>query len=173
MRFVVVLLDVVSGDLKVAHLRPLQPDASQPIVANVTAGDVDLVQVYPIEIHTHAGVKVYVTVADEHVAVALDEMNAVPTTRDHHSLEHGLHRFNQLKSIGLRVRTFHLDIANRRQTLMRGHVALTTTRITRTDMSTHQSKRRPRGQPSPPSLSRHCHRWTAVRAWPSGPRSTG
>lgn len=143
-RFVVVVLDVIPGDLKVAHLRPLQPNASQPIVANVAAGNVNLVQVYPIEIHTHTGVKVNVTVADEHVAVALDEMNAVPTMRDHHALEHGLHRLDQFKSIGLRVRTFHLDIANRRQPLMRGHVTLTTTRITRTTMSAHQSKRRPR-----------------------------
>ena len=81
-RFMVVVLDVVAGDLQVAHLRSIEPDAAQSIVADMAAGDVDLVQVHSIEIHAHAGVKINVAMTDEHIAIALDEMNAMPTARD-------------------------------------------------------------------------------------------
>ena len=81
-RAMVVVLDVIARNLQVAHLGPIQPNAAEPVVADVATGDVDLVQVHSIEIHPHAGIKIDVAMTDEYVAIALDEMNAMPTARD-------------------------------------------------------------------------------------------
>ena len=85
---VVVVLDVVTGDLQVAHFRPFDANATQPIVADVAAGDVNLMKVHVIEINAYAGVEVYVTVTDEYVAVSLDKVDTVPTACDHYTLKH-------------------------------------------------------------------------------------
>ena len=111
-RFMVVVLDVVASDLQVAHLRSVEPDAAQPVVADVAASNVDLVQVHSIEIHPHAGIKIDVAMTDEYVAIALNEMNAMPTARDQYAFQYGLHGLDQFESISLCVRALHLDIAD-------------------------------------------------------------
>ena len=109
----------------------------------MAVGDVDLVQIHAIKINTHAGVEVNVTMTDEYISAALCQMNAVPATRHQHALENRLHRLDQLKAIRLRVRAFHLDIADDGQALMRGYVTLALVRIARATVSADQAKRRP------------------------------
>ena len=74
---VVVVLDVVAGDLQVANLTVLDADAAESAVADVIANDVRLVQVDPVHPDADAGVVIEVAVTDEDVAAAFGEMNGV------------------------------------------------------------------------------------------------
>src|SRR5262245_34000270 len=55
-RSIVVVFDVVAGDLQIANLAPLNANSSQPTVTDVAAGNDRLVQVDVIQKHADAGV---------------------------------------------------------------------------------------------------------------------
>src|SRR5690606_9201939 len=97
---VVVVLDVVAGDLQVANLRPLDPDTADAVVADVATDDVDLVQVQLIHVDAHARVVIHVAVGDQHVAVAAGEADPVPHVVDQHAHQRGLHGADQFDTVG-------------------------------------------------------------------------
>ena len=136
----VVVLDVVPGDLEVAHLRTLDANPAQPVVTDVTAGNVDLMQVHAIEINAGTGIEIHMAMTDQDVPIALNEMDTVPTTRHHYALEHRLHGLDQFKPIGLRMRPFHFNVFYRWHPLMGRDIALSTLRIACSAMRANQAK---------------------------------
>ena len=84
----VVVLNIITGDLEVAYLRFLEPDAAQPVVADMAGGDVDLMHVNVIQVNSYSSIKINMAVRYEHIAVALDEMNSMPAARNHDSLKY-------------------------------------------------------------------------------------
>ena len=154
-RAMIIIFDVVASDLKVANFGTLNANATQSIVTDVTSGDVDLVQVNPIEKNACTSVEINMAMTDENVPIALDQMDAMPTPRNHYALENRLHRLDQFKAICLRMGPFHLNVFYRRQALMIRDIALSTTRITRAAMRANQTKSR--------SLACHQHTGRASR----------
>ena len=120
----IIIFDVVASNLKVANFGTLNANATQSIVTDVTSGDVDLVQVNTIEKNARASVEINMAMTDENVPIALDEMDAMPTPRNHYALENRLHGLDQFKAICLRMGPFHLNVFYRRQALMIRDIAL-------------------------------------------------
>ena len=69
--FIVVVFDVVAGDLQVADLRSDDFDASAFAIADVRGGNDDLVKIYMIEKDAYAAVVVQMTVGDKDVSGAV------------------------------------------------------------------------------------------------------
>src|SRR5207302_6199099 len=67
-RAIVIVFDVVAGDLQVADFTAFDANAPEPAIADVRPDDDCLVQIDLIEVNPHAGVVVDVAMADEHVA---------------------------------------------------------------------------------------------------------
>ena len=87
--------------------------------------------------------------ADQDVAVSFHEMDTVPATSHHHSLEYRLHGPDQLKAIGLNMHSFYLNVFDRRHPLTSCDIARPTSGIARATMSADK----PEGRPLP----RHHH----------------
>jgi hypothetical protein len=119
-----------------------EPDSSETVVADVTTGDVDLVQIDLVEVNSHAGVMIDVAVADQNISIALSEMNAVPTAPNYHSLKDRLHRLNQFDTVSFRMSAFDFYVLNRGQTLIGIDIPPHGTRTAGSAVRTDQTNRR-------------------------------
>ena len=137
---VVVVLDVIACDLKVAYFRPLNPNASQAVVADVVSGNVDLVQIYAIQIDPGSGVEIEMGMADEDIAVSADEMNRMAALSDKDSFEDGLQSLDQFESIGFGMGSCDFDIANGGESLVCGDIAFAAAWISGASMRSNESK---------------------------------
>ena len=150
----IVVFDVVAGDLQIVNLRAFDPNPTEPIVADVISADVSLVQIDTVEKHAHARIVINVRILNLHIAVALVQSDAVPHLPDQHSLQNRLHRCDQFHAVGLGIRRGDLDVAHRRHALTFPDVRLHGVRIARSLVRANDSKRRP--------LARHDDRRCAV-----------
>ena len=160
---VVVVLDVVPGDLEVAHLGSLDANPAEPVVADVVPAEVDLVEVDLVEEDADPGVVVDVGVVDEDVAVASVQANAMADLSDEQALEDRLHGADELHAIGLRVGAGDLEVSDRGHALMLPDVWLDGTRCARARVGADDAK----GWPLPG----HHDRGSA--ASPVDPEATG
>ena len=79
-------------NLETAIAEPFDADAAQPVITDVVADDIDLVQIDAVEVDAHAAVLVDVAVGDEHIAVPRDEVNPVQGLADDDAGDRQLHR---------------------------------------------------------------------------------
>ena len=90
-RFVIVVLDVVSGDLQVSNLATLDANTSEPAVADVIAANDGLVQVAVVEKNTYPSVLIKVAIADHEIACSIDDMDGMSHFADEDATERRLH----------------------------------------------------------------------------------
>ena len=69
---VIVVFNIVSSDLQVTHFAFLDSDSAQPVIANVTAADINLVEIDPIHKYADAGIVIDMAIRDQYVSVSLD-----------------------------------------------------------------------------------------------------
>ncbi len=150
----IVVFDVVAGDLQIVHLRSFDANPTQPIVTDVISTDVGLMQIDAVKKHAHARVVINVRIVNLHIAVALVQPDAVPHLPDQYSLQNRLHRFDQLHAVGFWIGRGDLDVAHRRHALTFPDVRLHRIRIARSPVRANDPKRRP--------LARHDDRRRAV-----------
>ena len=74
---VVVVFNIVTCDLDVANFTVQNLDARKFVVANVTAGDDELVEVDVIEENAHTAVVVDMAMANQYIACAFSEVHTV------------------------------------------------------------------------------------------------
>ena len=110
----VVVLDIVSGDLKIADFRAFNANATEAVVADVGGGDVDLVEVDLLHEDSGTAIVVDVAIGDEDVAVSFDQMNAVTGVPDHDTVDDGLHGVGEFDAIGFGMVSFNGDLADLR-----------------------------------------------------------
>jgi hypothetical protein len=74
-----VALDVAGADVQVPHATAARDHAAARVVADVAADDVRLVEIDVVVKHADAGVVIQVAVADDDVAIAHGEVDAMPS----------------------------------------------------------------------------------------------
>ena len=89
---VVVIFDIVAGNLQVANLRAFDSYSTNPVITDVAAGDVNLMQVYMVQEDAYTRVVIYVAMADQHIAIALCQADPMTTAANQHTLKNGLDR---------------------------------------------------------------------------------
>ena len=77
MAAIVVVLDVVSGNLQISNLAALNSDTTESAVTDVRTADDRLMQIDGLKVDADAAM-VNVAADDDHVAVIGREMNAMP-----------------------------------------------------------------------------------------------
>ena len=71
MGLMIVVLDVIPRNLKIAHLGSLDPNSPESVVANVAVTDVHLVKVHFIEEDSGAAIVIQMAVTNQQVTVAI------------------------------------------------------------------------------------------------------
>lgn len=87
-----VRFDIAAIHLKVAHVAPQADDSALGVVTDVTSVNIDLVQIDIVQIDADTMVFVEMAVGDQHVAIALDQMDCMPGASDNQTSEGQLHR---------------------------------------------------------------------------------
>ena len=77
-----IALDVTGSDLQIPDLTVGRDDPAAPVVADVTVRDIDLVQVHAIQEQSNPSIVIEVTLGDDDVSVALDQVDAVKGRAD-------------------------------------------------------------------------------------------
>ena len=106
----VVVFNIVAGDLQVTNFTLLNANATQPVVTDMIAGDVDLVQANLIQKNSHPRIVVDMAVADKDIAISLKQSNTIPYLVNQHALENRLHGLDQLDPVRFRMRSLDLNI---------------------------------------------------------------
>ena len=109
----VVVFNIVAGDLQVANFTLLNPNATQPVVTDMIAGDVDLVQANLIQKNSHPRIVVEMAVADKDIAISLKQSNTIPYLVNQHALENRLHGLDQLDPVRFRMRSLDFNVLDR------------------------------------------------------------
>src|SRR5262245_46470360 len=110
--------------MQVADLAALTDDAALLAVADMRADDVGLVQIHVVEEYANAAVVVDVARGDQHVAVALDQADAVATLADDDTVESELHGAVGFNAIRVGVLSNDLQPTHRRGPLFRPYIRL-------------------------------------------------
>src|SRR5687768_12943842 len=97
-------LQIAGADVDVANIAAARHDAAAAAIADVAADDVRLVQRQVIVKNPDAAVVIDMAVADEDIAVTVDQMNAMPALADSRASNGQLHRAIGLDGVGLFVR---------------------------------------------------------------------
>lgn len=97
----VVVFDVVANDLYISDLAILDDDAALLAIADMVAGDVDLVKVDFVEKNADAGQVVNVAVGNDDIAIAQLQVNAMSAPSNQYPPESWLHDSFQAKGIRL------------------------------------------------------------------------
>ncbi len=95
--------DIASADLHVTHFAAARHHAAAVAITDVAADDVRLMQVDVIVVDADAAVLIDVAGRDQHVAVALDQMNPVPALANDGARDGKLHRPLGLDAVGFGV----------------------------------------------------------------------
>jgi hypothetical protein len=112
-----VVLDVVARNVEIADLASEKLDAAALAVADVAAVDNGLVQVRVIKEDAGAAAVVDVAAIEQHIAVALDEADAMAHLADEYADQCWLHDAAEFDAVCLRKGTDNLEAVNCRYAL--------------------------------------------------------
>src|SRR5690606_27272846 len=100
---------VVPGDLEIADGAAHNLDPPAPAVADMAAGNDRLVEIHAVEEYARPTRVIDVTGADQHVAIALGQPDAVPHVTDQHPAQGRLHDPHEFDAIRLRMTPHNLN----------------------------------------------------------------
>jgi hypothetical protein len=115
---VVVVFDVVSGDLQVPDRAADDPNSALPAEADVASLDDRLVEIDLVQQQPGAAAVVEVAGVQDEVAVALAQDDAIPDAADQHASHDGLQRVEELDSIGFGMSPHDLEVLHHRHPLL-------------------------------------------------------